>query len=134
MLLLTLSNLSGDEFQRTSAFQVRCCQGTVCNAIGKTLDAILELKDRFVCFRSPEETQESADFIRDRFGLNNFPYAIDGCHMVFHGAPRGIPEHSELIDFYNRKGHYSLNCQVIADSKYRILDVDCRWPGSAHDA
>ena len=87
MTMLTLSNLAGDGFQRTTALHVRCSQGTVCNVMGQTLDAILQLKDQYVRFRSHAETEESANFIKDRFHLENFPYAIDGCHVVFKTRP-----------------------------------------------
>ena len=47
--------------------------------------------------------------------------------------PRGV-EGVEAEQFRNRKLHYSLNVQVIGDAYQRILDLDCRYPGSAHDS
>lgn len=133
-VLLTLAFLGDNGYQRTEALIVRCSQGSASNAISETLDALCQLKGEYLRFRSRQATQDSADFILERFGLPNFPYAIDGCHVYFKSQPRGIPDNSQPRDFINRKGRYSLNVQVIADASYRILDLDCRWPGSAHDA
>ena len=37
-------------------------------------------------------------------------------------------------DFFNYKQFYSISAQAICDAKGLFLDVDCRWPGSVHDA
>lgn len=34
----------------------------------------------------------------------------------------------------NRKGFYSINCQVICDSNMLIRNIVARWPGSTHDS
>lgn len=134
MTMTTLSFLGGNDFQRTTSLLVRCSQGTVSNCVTQTLDALVQLKPRYIRFGSQQETQASADFIRDRFRLPMFPYAIDGCHVNFKEKPRDVPGELNPVDFFNRKGRYSMNVMVIANSSYRILHVDCRWPGSAHDA
>ncbi|KAI4466883.1 hypothetical protein MML48_2g00000359 [Holotrichia oblita] len=35
--------------------------------------------------------------------------------------------------FRNRKTYFSVNVQVITDSRLRICDIVARWPGSTHD-
>ncbi|XP_065679823.1 putative nuclease HARBI1 [Hydra vulgaris] len=36
-------------------------------------------------------------------------------------------------DYFNYKG-FSISVQAICDSKGIFMDVDCKWPGSLHDA
>ena len=53
---------------------------------------------------------------------------IDGSHI-----PVSVP--SELhIDYYNRKGWYSVVLQGLVDHKYCFTDIYVGWPGSVHDA
>lgn len=37
----------------------------------------------------------------------------------------------ELGEIYR---NFSINCQTICDNNMKILDIVCRWPGSAHDS
>jgi hypothetical protein len=37
-------------------------------------------------------------------------------------------------DYYNRKKYHSVVLQGICKSNLMFTDVDCRWPGSVHDA
>ena len=53
---------------------------------------------------------------------------VDGTH---------IPIRRPIIDsqdYFNYKQFYSLNVKAICDCRGIFLDVDCRWPGSIHDA
>ena len=36
--------------------------------------------------------------------------------------------------YRNRKGYFSVNVQLVSDSRGRITDVVARWPGSVHDS
>ena len=90
MILLTLSSLAGDEFQRTSARLLRCDQATVSRATDKVLNALVCIKPLYVRLPTREEAQKSADEIRERFLLENFAYGIDGVHMLFREQPRNI--------------------------------------------
>ena len=94
----------------------------------------MALKPDFVRLPTHLEAQRSARSIKERFGLPGFAYGIDGVHMKFQEMPRGVEGDVEQAQFLNRKVLYSLNCMVIGDAFHRILDVDCRWPGSVHDA
>jgi hypothetical protein len=52
----------------------------------------------------------------------------------FDNAPRGIPAGMSQQDYWSRKQYYAINCQVIADDRKIIYDVDCDWHGGVHDA
>ena len=48
-----------------------------------------------------------------------------------------VPLKRPLINsqnFYNYKQFFSLNVQAVCDSQGRFIDVECKWPRSAHDA
>nr|XP_047138803.1 putative nuclease HARBI1 [Hydra vulgaris] len=53
---------------------------------------------------------------------------IDGTHI-----PIRRPLESSQ-DYFNYKGFHSISVQAICDSKGIFMDVDCKWPGSLHDA
>ena len=54
--------------------------------------------------------------------------AIDGSHISIK-APHLFP-----VDYFNRKGFYSIVLQAVVDHKKRFLDICVGWPGSTHDS
>ena len=61
-------------------------------------------------------------------GIKNIIGAVDGTHIVI----KPPKKHKEC--YYNRKGQYSLQTQLMFDGNLHILDVYTGWPGSVHDA
>ena len=63
-----------------------------------------------------------------KFGMiQGFGY-IDGTHI-----PIKTPlENSQ--EYFNYKQFHSLNVQAVCDYRGYVLDVECTWPGSCHDA
>ena len=57
-----------------------------------------------------------------KFGMVQAFDAIDGTH-----SPIMAPS-------TNSQNYYSLNVQAVCDYCGVFLDVQCRWPGSMHDA
>ena len=53
---------------------------------------------------------------------------IDGTHIPIK-RPVKDPQ-----DCFCYKGYYSLNVQGVCDYRGQFMDVECRWPGSVHDA
>ena len=53
---------------------------------------------------------------------------IDGTHIPI---KRPIKNSQ---DYFSYKGFFSLNAQAICDYRGVFMDVECRWPGSVHDA
>ena len=62
------------------------------------------------------------------FGMLQAYGCIDGTHI-----PIKTPNEN-LRDYFNYKQFFSLNVQAVCDYKGYFMDVDCRWPGSCHDA
>ncbi len=63
-----------------------------------------------------------------KFGMTQAFGCVDGTH---------VPIRRPIInsqDYFNYKQFYSISAQAICDAKGLFLDVDCRWPGSVHDA
>lgn len=54
--------------------------------------------------------------------------AIDGTHVRL-VAPQEFEK-----EYVNRKGHHSINVQVVFDENYKFLDIVAQRPGSVHDA
>ncbi|XP_063359895.1 putative nuclease HARBI1 [Cydia amplana] len=70
---------------------------------------------------------------QDNFGMPYTLGAVDGSHIPIHKPPNNHPIAPGNI-FYNRKGFYSINCQVVCDATGRITSVNPNFPGSTHDA
>ena len=58
---------------------------------------------------------------------------IDGTHIAIN-APSSQDEEYPAFVYYNRKGFYSINTQVICDSDMKILSANARFPGATHDS
>ena len=62
---------------------------------------------------------------------HGFPQAfgcVDGTHITI------VQPLENSHDYFSYKMKYTLNVQGICDYQGRFIDVDCRWPGSVHDA
>ena len=62
------------------------------------------------------------------FGMTQAFGCIDGTHI-----PIECPSENSQ-DFFCYKQFFSLSVQAVCDYKGSFMDVECRWPGSAHDA
>ncbi|XP_046858633.1 protein ALP1-like [Xenia sp. Carnegie-2017] len=129
-LAITLYYLkdTGSIWMTANAFGVHQCTVSkivlaVCNAICIHLCPIyLHLPQTVVQMR-----KKVAEF-ETRFGITQAFGCIDGTH---------IPIQRPLVDsqdYFNYKQFFSINVQAVCDSNGLFMDVDCRWPGSVHDA
>ena len=133
-VMITLSHLAGDEFERSTARWVRCCPETVSNCIDRVYTGLEALKPKYVRLPNAQEAEASAARINDLYNIENVAYGIDGVSMEFATRPRKVMGglHPDL--FYNRKERFSLNVMAICDAFKLIRDIDVRYPGSVHDA
>ncbi len=63
-----------------------------------------------------------------KFGMVQAFGCVDGTHVEIK-----CPTESSQ-DFYCYKGFHSINVQAVCNFRGIFMDVDCRWPGSVHDA
>ena len=132
-ILITLSHLGGAHFQRTSGWSYGVCQRTAASCVERVVNSLLEIKGEFVMMPNAEEMSKTSERMYERFKLPGFALAVDGMHVRFVEAPRGIPDHIPKQTFWCRKQYFSINVQLVCDDRL-IRDVDCSWPGSTHDS
>lgn len=95
----------------------------VCKAISQVLGPkYLKLpKDK-------SEMQEKISEFEVMFGMPQAFGCIDGTHVPI------LRPTDDSQDYFCYKMFFSLNVQAICDSRGLFMDIDCRWPGSVHDA
>ncbi|KAI8115846.1 putative nuclease HARBI1 [Lucilia cuprina] len=66
------------------------------------------------------------------YNIAKFPKVLGSidCTHIRIQSPGG--NNAEL--YRNRKGYFSSNVQAICNAHLEIMDIVCRWPGSAHDS
>ena len=129
-LAITLYYLkdTGSLWMTANTFGVHQCTCSktivdVCNAINKHLGpTYLHLP------RTRGEMREKVSEFEVKFGMTQAFGCIDGTHVPIKRPPKDSQE------YFNYKQFFSLNIQAVCDSKGIFIDVDCRWPGSVHDA
>ena len=78
--------------------------------------------------QTKEDMMEKASEFEVKFGMPQAFGCIDGKHIQL---KRPIKNSQ---DYFCYKMYFSLNVQAICDCKDLFMDIDCRWPGSVHDA
>lgn len=95
----------------------------ICHAITKHLGS------HYIRLPSTEdEMREAVMNFESKYGFPQAFGCVDGTHI----AIQQPLENSH--DFFSYKMKYTLNVQGICDYQGRFIDVDCKWPGSVHDA
>ncbi|XP_066581928.1 putative nuclease HARBI1 [Prorops nasuta] len=98
--------------------------------VHRVSSAIALLSKKYIKLPStPEEIMETQ---MGNFQKAAFPRLIGAIDCVHVRIRSYGGENAEV--FRNRKGFFSFNVQVVANSKLQILDIVARWPGSSHDA
>ena len=95
----------------------------VCNAISQVLGPkYLKLP------KNESEMRKKISEFEVMFGMPQAFGCIDGTHIPI------LRPIDNSQDYFCYKMFFSLNVQAICDSRGLFMDVDCRWPGSVHDA
>ena len=80
--------------------------------------------------RGTEEMRRKVSEFEMRFGMTQTYGCMNGTHLPIKRPPQNS------LDYFCYKQYFSLNIQAICDtsSKGYFMDVECKWPGSVHDA
>lgn len=129
-LLLTLRFLATGSFYIAIGDFGGISKSSACKIIKIVISAICDLRPIYL--KMPVNEEEFSNVKLGFYRIARFPRVIgviDCTHIKIQspGGPR-----AEI--FRNRKGYFSLNCQIISDSKNIITNMVSRWPGSAHDS
>ncbi|KAF2897725.1 hypothetical protein ILUMI_08453 [Ignelater luminosus] len=107
----------------------------VSRSIKEVTDIIREhLAPRHIRFPN---TANEINRIKEGFFLKHRIGGVVGCIDCTHVpilAPAEADEDHPPIVYYNRKGYYSLNVQLICDVNMKILAAKSQFPGSVHDS
>nr|CAI5836247.1 unnamed protein product [Callosobruchus analis] len=77
--------------------------------------------------------QESGWLMVDDVAMDRYLFYERGNHIAIISPPRDHPIYP-AGPYYNRKGYYSINVQLIVNAEGKILNVNARYPGSVHDS
>ena len=95
----------------------------VCSAIVKYLGP-----KNLTLLKSVDEIKEKVASAEVKFGMPQANGFIDGTHIPIRRPSKNSQDH------FNYKQFFSISVQALCDSQGIFMDVDCRWPGSLHDA
>lgn len=129
-MFLTLRFLATGCFLQITGDFCGVDKSTASRIVHKVTRAIASLKRNFI--KMPNDQEELIVTRQGFYDVARFPKcigAIDCTHIKLQ-SPGG--PYAET--YRNRKGFFSLNVQVVGDSKCTIRNIVARWPGSAHDS
>lgn len=129
-MLITLRYLATGEMQLFSGDDLGVSQQTVNRVITETVDALCapHILNRFIHFPANHLLPKIKAEFREFAGFPDVIGAIDGTHV------RIVRPRQFEVEYINRKRYHSINVQVVFDAKYRIIDLEAKWPGSVHEA
>ncbi|XP_047027918.1 putative nuclease HARBI1 [Helicoverpa zea] len=109
-------------------------QGISQQSISKIARNVAEAlaKKAHLFINMPTTLEAQQETMRGFRSICDFPTvigAIDCTHIKIRRVGGDMSE-----AYVNRKGYYSINVQVVCDSKLKIRDIVARWRGSAHDS
>ena len=111
-----------------NTFGIHVC--TVSKTIYEVCRAIsFQLGPKYIKLpQNKKQMQKNIAEFEAKYGCIQAFGCIDGTHI-----PIKRPQENSQ-DYYCYKGFFSLNVQAVVDYRGQFMDVDCRWPGSVHDA
>ncbi|WAR30052.1 LOW QUALITY PROTEIN: HARB1-like protein [Mya arenaria] len=104
-------------------------RSSVCRIIHGFVDDVINNVDNI---KFPVQRDDQMSVKRGFYRKCKFPnivlFSVDGT-LVPILAPTANEE-----SFVCRKGFHAINCQAVASSDLRFIDIVAKWPGSSHDA
>jgi DDE superfamily endonuclease len=126
--LVTVGHDGNGQCARIISGDIKVGEGTVSLYVHRVMKAMLNVKNQFIKWPSPEKRkQDSAQTMQDSgfycFGI------VDGTHVYFSQAPA-----VDANNFFTRKkGLYGMNVQLVVDFNWYIIGYIVGWPGCAQD-
>ena len=132
---VALHQLADGGFHRVQGECSWAAKSTCQEALYHFVSGLRVHKAEFLHMPTRQMMEDNARCIQEKYHLWNVVAGIDGCHVVFKEAPRGLDPFRDpkQKQFINRKGSYSLNCLVTGGFDQRIYDIVINVPGSFHD-
>ncbi|KAB0805700.1 hypothetical protein PPYR_02670 [Photinus pyralis] len=114
------------------------CTSMSQSSVSKCLTVVVNALENLYHYVRFPQTQEEVTLVKQGFmnmahGFPGIVGAVDCTHIAIVAPPINHPDYPAIL-FYNRKGYYSLNVQIICDANLKILALNARYPGSVHDA
>jgi hypothetical protein len=105
-------------------------ESTISYALRQFFDVIISkfLTDKIIFSATESEVNRITNGFKRIGKFSNVIGAIDGSHIPIK-APHLFP-----VDYFNRKGFYSIVLQAVVDHEKKFLDICVGWPGSTHDS
>lgn len=104
-------------------------RSTACSVVLETCSALKTLLPRYVFIPSDSGMRANVKAFEEKLGFPQAAGAIDGTHI-----PILRPAGESAIDYFNRKGFYSIIMQALVDHRGVFMDICVGWPGKVHDA
>jgi hypothetical protein len=102
--------------------------GTVWNYTKRVIVALLSLTPEYISWPDANERRKIAAKFYHKHGLKHCVGVVDGTPVIFTQRPAVDGE-----TFYDRKGRYSINLQLMCDDRRRIIYYVVGYPGSMYD-
>ncbi|XP_035986731.1 putative nuclease HARBI1 [Fundulus heteroclitus] len=114
---------------RTIAHLFGISRASLCIFVKDVCEAICyHLTPQFVKLPTDIEATNIMESFKEKWGYPICIGAIDGSHIPI------VAPNERRVDYFNRKGWYSINMQALVDDRYMFRDICVGWSGSTHDA
>ncbi|KAJ3662030.1 hypothetical protein Zmor_006397 [Zophobas morio] len=137
-VLAALRFYAGGSYQADVGYNayIGVSQQSVSQSVREVTEALNRPEILNTVIKFPRNFQElhtkRIQFYND-FGFAGVIGCIDCTHIAIVPPPKNNPLLPEKA-FVNRKGFHSINCQLICDSRLKIMNVVASYPGSTHDS
>lgn len=128
-ILIALRFYATGSFQEVLGDLATCDKSTICRVLQKVTNAIANLSHAYIKMPMQDEFHHVAEEFYELAGFPRVIGTVDGTHIRVNSPGGRLAE-----CFRCRKGFFSINVQIVADSKLKIRNIIARWPGSVHDS
>ncbi|XP_011313338.1 putative nuclease HARBI1 [Fopius arisanus] len=126
-LYITLYVLGTPDSYRSVTTKFGVGKATARRAVKRVVKALCKMRTYFIRWPSHREALETAMRIEQWYKFPGVIGVVDGTHINI-AAPNTDPQ-----AYINRKGHHSLQLQVVCNDKLEFIHCCAGLPGSVHD-